>query len=358
MHVARAPVGPALRVDDFSYDLPEELIAQTPSLERDAARLLVLERSTGLVHHSRIRDLADWLDPGDLVVANNSRVIPARLVARKANTDGQVELLLLQRQADATWRALARPARRLRSGTRLILVPAAVDRGLDAELHVVSVDGGGLVTVAFGDEAVIPLDDYGTTPLPPHIREPLAEPDRYQTVFATVAGSVAAPTAGLHFTPHLLESIRARGIGWAEITRHIGLDTFRPVTAERVEEHQIHREWCSISDETAGAVAATKRSGCRVVALGTTAARALETLGNSWDQDAPKGQTTMTDLFIVPGYRWRLVDAMLTNFHTPRSTLIMMVSAFAGLDSIRRAYSEAISLRYRFFSFGDAMLIR
>jgi len=344
------------RVADFDYDLPAELIAQTPLPDRDGSRLLVVERATGRFTHAAMRGIGEWLEVGDLLVANNSRVLPARLVGRKCDTGGRVELLLLRPLDRTRWSALAKAARRLRAGSRL-RIPALSGAAMPAlEVEITAVGGDGLVELRFLEDDPR-LDDYGVAPLPPYIRERLTDPERYQTVYASVIGSAAAPTAGLHFTPRLVEDLRARGIGWAEVTLHVGLDTFRPVTVERVGEHRIHREWCTVPDETAHAIAAAREGGKRVVAVGTTAARTLETLGGDWDPAAPRRMTAMTDLFIVPGYRWRVVDAMLTNFHLPRSTLLMMVSSLAGVETIRRAYDEAIRHRYRFFSFGDAMLI-
>lgn len=347
----------SVRVADFDYDLPPELIAQAPLPERDASRLLVVDRATATLHHSAIGDLPTWLAPGDLIVANNSRVIPARLMARKADTGGRVELLMLRADPRGAWIALARPARRLRPGQRL-LVPPRADRDLPPlALEVDSIGEDGQVTLLIPTDRGFDLDGYGRLPLPPYIHAPLADPDRYQTIYATAPGSAAAPTAGLHVTPRLRERLRERGVGWAEVTLHIGLDTFRPVTSDVAEDHPIHREWCSVPDATARRVAATREHGGRIVALGTTAARTLETLGRRWDPARPAGIVEMTDLFILPGHRWRLVDALLTNFHLPRSTLLMMVSSFAGRELVLRAYREAVARRYRFYSFGDAMLI-
>ncbi|HET8524813.1 MAG TPA: tRNA preQ1(34) S-adenosylmethionine ribosyltransferase-isomerase QueA [Thermomicrobiales bacterium] len=348
-----------LLVTDFNYDLPPELIAQTPLLERDASRLLVLEKQSGLVHHTSIHDLPDWLRPGDLLVANNSRVLPARLHARKSGSGGRVEVLLLGQVSDGVWTALARPVRKLRIGTSLLIEPRP-GSGVDASrAEVCDIKGDGEIVIRFLDGADRHLDDFGEVPLPPYIHETLGDPDRYQTVYATITGSAAAPTAGLHITPALIERLVQNGVGWAEVTLHIGLDTFRPVTVERVADHHIHTEWCEVSDDVAARIAATKRGGGRVVAVGTTAARTLETLGGRWDWDLeqPKGFSGPTGLFIVPGYTWRIVDALLTNFHLPKSTLLMMVSALAGRDHILAAYEAAILERYRFFSFGDAMLI-
>ncbi len=347
-----------LSVDDFDYPLPPHLVAQTPVTPRDAGRLMVLGRFTGGIRHSRVRDLGSWLNPGDLLVANNSRVIPARLAARKAETGGRVEILLLRQREDGCWLALAKPSRRLRPGASLV-VPPRVGGGLpDVELSVVDAASDGQLVIAFVPPVPTRLADYGGVPLPPYITAPLGDPERYQTVYGSSAGSAAAPTAGLHFTPDLIEDLRRSGIGWAEVTLHVGLDTFRPMSVDRVRDHRIHREWCSVPEETARRVALTRQRGGRVVAVGTTAARTLETLGADWHAATPTGLTTMTELFVLPGYRWRVVDALLTNFHLPRSTLLMMVSAFAGRQPVLRAYAAAVAAGYRFFSFGDAMLIR
>jgi len=350
-------VDPELRVDEFDYDLPSELIAQTPLPERDAARLLVVDRASGALHHSTVRELASWLAPGDLVVANNSRVIPARVFARKVETGGRVELLLLRPEDGGAWTALAKPARRLRPGTRLVLLPQLGSDAPPTEVCALDVGTDGQVTIR-GIGPKTALEDYGSVPLPPYISGRLEDGERYQTVYGTRPGSAAAPTAGLHFTPTLMASLVDRGIRWAEVTLHVGLDTFRPVTSERVVERRIHREWCSVPASTAALAASTKQRGGRVVAIGTTTARTLEVFAARCGDGDPEGLTTMADLFIVPGYRWRMVDALLTNFHLPRSTLLMMVSAFAGTATIKRAYAEAIAAGYRFYSFGDAMLIR
>ncbi len=346
---------PGLRVDDFDYDLPTELIAQTPLAERDGARLLVLGRTTGAVDHRAIRDLPDVVRPGDLLVANNSRVLPGRLRATKPATGARVELLLLREREVGCWTALARPARKLLPGTALRLLPR---EGVDAPpVQVVVRERGTAGEVVVEIDAGVDLAHYGEPPLPPYISERLPDPERYQTVYASAMGSAAAPTAGLHVTAGLRSRLAERGVGWAEVTLHVGLDTFRPVSAETVGGHRIHREWCAVDDATARAVAATRAAGGRVVAVGTTAARTLETLGAAWDEGRPAGMVAETGLFIVPGYRWRLVDGLLTNFHLPRSTLLMMVSALAGREATAAAYRVAVAHRYRFFSFGDAMLV-
>jgi len=349
-----------LLVEAFDYQLPSDLIAQTPLLDRGASRLLVVDRQSGTLAHTAIRDLAEWLTPGDLLVANNSRVIPARLQGTRADTGGRVELLLLRQEQDGYWSALAKPSRRLRPGARIMLTPkTGFGTGLPAAAITIAERRlRGEVLVRFDDASQLTLERFGTVPLPPYISDALADEERYQTVYATEQGSAAAPTAGLHFTEELLSHLRTRGIDWAEVTLHVGLDTFRPVIVDRVADHVIHREWCSVGDDVAHRVAAAKRGGHRVVAVGTTAARALETLGRHWTSGALGGMSGLTDIFITPGFAWQVVDAMLTNFHLPKSSLIMMVSALAGLDLTRRAYAAAIAERYRFYSFGDAMLVR
>lgn len=340
-----------MRTADFDYDLPPELIAQTPLERRDASRLLVLDRKSGLVEHSSVDHLPDFLQPGDLLVANNSRVLAARLQTRKADTGGKVELLLLHPLADGSWESLAKPARRLKPGQRLM-----VD-GTGYWIDVAGRSDDGLVRLRLAPDLLQNLDRIGTVPLPPYIHERLEDPNRYQTVYSSQPGSAAAPTAGLHFTPALIEALRDRGIGWSEVTLDIGLDTFRPVAVDDVSEHRMHSETCRMDAETVEAIRVTKARGSRVIALGTTAARTLESAGRLWGNDDPFPFETATDIFITPGYEWSVVDGLFTNFHLPKSTLLMMVSALAGRERILTAYAEAIRERYRFFSFGDAMLI-
>jgi S-adenosylmethionine:tRNA ribosyltransferase-isomerase len=346
-----------LQTADFDYFLPTELIAQEPLSRRDDSRLLVLDRNSGEIHHSTFRSLAGWLAPGDLFVANNSQVIPARLRGVRLGTRGAVEVLLLRRRNDGTWSALAKPAKRLKRGDQVEFAPRTPGTS-EATAIVEENLGDGELLLRFGEQADERLEAYGELPIPPYIRSVPEDPTRYQTVYAAVPGSAAAPTAGMHFTPELIENLRRRGFGWGEVTLHVGLDTFRPVTADRVADHHIHQEWCDVSATTAEAIAACRSRGGRVVAVGTTVARTLETLGQNWRDDAPAGFSGFTKTFIVPGHRWTLVDALLTNFHLPRSTLLMLVSALAGKEAILDAYAEAIRHRYRFYSFGDAMLIR
>jgi S-adenosylmethionine:tRNA ribosyltransferase-isomerase len=283
-------------------------------------------------------------------------VIPARLFGVRLPHRGAVEVLLLRREGEV-WSALAKPAKRLRSGA-LLEFPAHVLGVAAAHATVEENRGEGEIRLRFENGADTRLEQYGVTPLPPYIVEQFADGERYQTIYGTAPGSAAAPTAGLHFTEALIERLRDKGVGWVEVTLHVGLDTFRPVNEERVIDHRIHREWCHVPVETAEAIAACRLGGGRVVAVGTTAARTLETLGRNWDDRQPRGFTGETDEFIIPGHQWRLVDSLLTNFHLPKSTLLMLVSALAGRDAILRAYAGAIAERYRFFSFGDAMLIR
>lgn len=342
-----------MKTDDFDYELPDRLIAQTPVEPRDASRLLVIDRASGRLLHRVFRDLPEYLRAGDLLVANDSRVIPARLHGRRAGTGGRVEALLLTRRQPNVWEALVRPGRRVRVGD--VLEFGRDGEALRAEVVGTTPAGGRLLRFAASPQD---LDRVGVTPLPPYIRAPLADPERYQTVYARERGSVAAPTAGLHFTPELMARVEALGASFVYTTLHIGLDTFRPVQEERVEEHAIHSEYCVLGPEVAARVNATKAAGGRVIAVGTTAVRTLETAAQgALDGEWVTPYAGQTCLYIYPGYRFRVVDAMVTNFHLPRSTLLMLVSAFAGRELILAAYREAVAQNYRFFSFGDATLI-
>lgn len=346
----------SLLVSEFDFTLPDDLIAQTPLEPRDASRLLCLDRRTGAIAHRMIRDLPDLLVPGDLLVANNSRVLPARLRGVRSGTGGKVEFLLLRNLGAHRWRSLARPARRLRAGERVELLDAGGALS-GVAVHVERPEGDGQIVLQIPQDVADALERFGEMPLPPYIHRRLQEQGRYQTTYASESGSAAAPTAGLHFTDELRARLTRRGVDWAEVTLHVGLDTFRPMQTERVLDHQIHTEWCTVSDDTARRIAETRERGGRVIAIGTTAARVLETLGQSWDQNHPAGLTRDTNIFIVPGHRWTLVDGLLTNFHLPKSTLMLLVSALGGRERILAAYTAAIEARYRFFSFGDAMLI-
>ncbi len=339
-----------MKTADFDYELPPELIAQTPAEPRDSSRLLVVHRESGTFEHRNFRDIVDYLQPGDLLVCNDSRVIPARLRGRKP-TGGRVEVFLLTRRGERTWQALVR-GKGLRPGARVHIEDASGQEVAIAT--IVREEAEGARTVEF-DRPITPLlPQVGEVPLPPYIHEPLRDPERYQTVYARVAGSVAAPTAGLHFTPELIARLEAMDVGFAFLTLHVGLGTFRPVQTEHVEEHRMHAEWGVLPAEVAERVQTARAAGGRCVAVGTTAVRVLETAAQGGELAPFSG---WTDLFITPGFRFRVVDAMITNFHLPRSTLLMLVSAFAGRELILRAYQEAIRLRYRFYSFGDAMML-
>jgi S-adenosylmethionine:tRNA ribosyltransferase-isomerase len=343
---------------DFDYDLPEELIAQTPIEPRDASRLLVLDRKTDAITHDQFRNIGRWLRPGDLLVANESRVLPARLWGRKA-TGGKIELLLLRERDERTWETLV-GGRGVRPGTTLVIAPPppATTPSVEAEVLDTLPHGGRLLRF---DQPIAPLlPALGAMPLPPYIHQPVADPERYQTVYSHTPGSAAAPTAGLHFTPRLLDELRAQGIGWATVTLHVGLDTFRPVQVDDPAQHTMHSEWFELGPATAAAINAAKAEKRRVVAVGTTTVRVLETAAQ-WaaraGHAALEPYTGNTDIFIYPPYTFRAVDALITNFHLPKSTLMMLVSAFASRDHILAAYAAAVRERYRFFSFGDAMLL-
>ncbi len=339
-----------MKTSDFDYDLPSELIAQEPIEPRDASRLLVLDRKNGSRRHLVFRDLPDYLKAGDLLVVNRSRVVPARLFAKKVPGGGKVELLLLERMDRNVWKVLV--------GGKGMQVGAQVqlENGVGGE--IIADLGGPQRVVAFERNIESDLQSFGHVPLPPYIHTTLADPERYQTVYARESGSSAAPTAGLHFTPSLLSLLKKEGIGIAEVTLHIGLDTFAPVNEEDPSKHKIHSEWCQISVEAAEAVNKTKRSGGRVVAVGTTSVRVLETAARlAVGSKAVMPFEGRTELFILPGFEFKVVDILLTNFHLPHSTLLMLVCAFAGRDLILESYREAITKHYRFYSFGDAMLI-
>lgn len=341
-----------MKTSDFDYALPEELIAQTPIEPRDASRLLVLDRASGTIRHRMFADIADFLLPGDVLVMNDSRVIPARLTGRKAATGGKVELLLLKKIDDGSWQALVKPAKRVRVGT---IMDISRNGSGGAEAQVIGEAEDGIKTVRF--QSGVPLPELGEIPLPPYIHARLADPERYQTVYAREKGSVAAPTAGLHFTPELLRSLEIKGVECLFVTLHVSLDTFRPVREENPLEHRLHSEYGVVTPEVAKTVNAAMKEGRRVVCVGTTTVRLLEQA--VWDSQP--GEVSpfagRVDIFILPGHRFGITGAMLTNFHLPRSTLLMLVSAFGGSDFIRRGYQAAIEQKYRFYSFGDAMLI-
>jgi S-adenosylmethionine:tRNA ribosyltransferase-isomerase len=347
-----------MKTSEFDYSLPQELIAQTPLEPRDSSRLMVIDRRRGSTAHRCFRDIVNYLRPGDLLVFNQSRVIPARLYARKP-TGGQVEILLLRQRKANVWEALC-GGRRIGVGTRMALLAAKDGAPAGPIAEVVETGERGARVLAFDRPALDLAREFGITPLPPYIHTPLSDAERYQTVYARSPGSAAAPTAGLHFTDRLLGQIREMGVESAFVTLHIGLDTFRPVTEERVEDHRIHTEFCRLSGRVAEAINRVKRDGHRVVAVGTTSLRVLESAARdvvgSEDQVA-RPFDGPTDLFIYPGHSFRVADALITNFHLPRSSLLMLVAAFAGKALLDRAYAEAIRERYRFYSFGDAMVI-
>ena len=343
------------RTSDFDYNLPPDLIAQTPMEPRDASRLLVLDRSTGTITHEQFRNIGRYLDAGDLLVVNESRVLPARLWGRKA-TGGKIEVLLLRRRDDRTWEVLV-GGRGVRPGSTLHF-HANAQTVLRAQVLDLLPSGGRLLQFERPVEPLLP--QLGAMPLPPYIHERLHDPERYQTVYSHTPGSAAAPTAGLHFTPELIQTLHEQGIGWATVTLHVGLDTFRPVQVDDAAEHKMHSEWFELGSATATAINETKQRGGRVVAVGTTTVRVLETAAQRAEQhgsDQLQPCAGDTDIFIYPPYQFRVVDALITNFHLPRSTLLMLVSALASRDQILHAYNDAVRERYRFFSFGDAMLI-
>jgi S-adenosylmethionine:tRNA ribosyltransferase-isomerase len=341
-----------LNTSDFDYDLPTKFIAQTPLEPRDSSRLLVISRKTGWVQeHAAFRDLSKFLHPGDLLVLNQTRVIPARLFARKIPTGGRVEILLLRKTKPRTWECLV-------GGKGLVVgKQVQVENGPVAE--IIKILSGARRLVGFSEPLETVLNDIGRMPLPPYIHEVLKKPERYQTVYSKEPGSAAAPTAGLHFTQDLLDQLQAQGVNLTSVTLHVGLDTFAPVMEDDPLEHEIHTEWCQVTSNALDIIKKTKKDGGRIIAVGTTSVRTLETLGSRMiDQDAGFVEFSgPTNLFILPGYKFKIVDAMITNFHLPRSTLIMLVSAFVGRENILAAYDIAKQENYRFYSFGDAMLI-
>lgn len=338
---------------DFDFDLPEELIAQTPLEKRDASRLLVVDKETGAFSDQHFDQIIDQLQPGDALVMNNTRVLPARLYGIKPETGGHVELLLLKNTKGDDWEVLAKPAKRLRVGAQISFGDGRLTATVVEEL-----DHGGRI-VRFGYEGIFleVLESLGEMPLPPYIHEKLADRERYQTVYAKENGSAAAPTAGLHFTEELLEQIAAKGVKLVYLTLHVGLGTFRPVSVDSLDDHEMHSEFYSLSEEAAQTLRQVKANGGRVIAVGTTSIRTLETIGSKF-QSQIQADSGWTNIFIKPGYDWKIVDAFSTNFHLPKSTLVMLVSAFAGRSLTLEAYEHAIAERYRFFSFGDAMFIK
>ena len=340
-----------MKTSDFFYDLPEELIAQDPLEDRTASRLLVLNRETGDIEHKIFSDVIDYLNVGDCLVINNTRVIPARLIGEKEGTGGKVEVLLLKRRANDVWETLVKPGKKLRPGARVTFG----DGRLKAEILEIAEEGNRLVRFYYEGIFEEILDSLGEMPLPPYITHKLEDKEMYQTVYAKYDGSAAAPTAGLHFTKELLSKIEEKGIKIASITLHVGLGTFRPVKVDDVNNHHMHTEWYEVNAEAADIINETKRNGGRVICVGTTSCRTIESVAD--ENGYMKAKTGETDIFIYPGYKFKVMDGLITNFHLPESTLVMLVSAFAGKENVLAAYETAVKERYRFFSFGDAMIL-
>ena len=339
-----------MKTSDFDFYLPEELIAQTPLERRDASRLLTLDKTTGAVGHHHFYDLPQFLRPGDCLVMNDSRVLPARLIGHRP-TGGVCEVLLLVDKGEGLWECLVRPGRKLKPGAQVIFGEGQLTATIEAEVE----DGKRLVRFHYQGIFLEILEQLGKMPLPPYIKAELQDQERYQTVYSKVVGSAAAPTAGLHFTPELLRQIREMGVKECYVTLHVGLGTFRPVKAEDIQDHEMHSEFCQISQETADIINETKRNGGRVICVGTTSCRTIESFAA--EDGTMTARSGWTNIFIYPGYKFKVLDALVTNFHLPQSTLIMLVSALAGREHVLAAYEEAVRERYRFFSFGDAMFI-
>ena len=340
-----------MKTSDFFYELPEELIAQDPLEDRTASRLLVLDRKTDKLEHKIFSDVIDYLNPGDCLVINNTRVIPARLIGEKEGTGGKVEILLLKRRENDIWESLVKPGKKLRQGARVTFG----DGRLKAEILEIAEEGNRLVKFYYEGIFEEILDSLGEMPLPPYITHKLEDKEMYQTVYAKFDGSAAAPTAGLHFTNELLEKIRHKGVRIASITLHVGLGTFRPVKVEDVNNHHMHTEWYEVNKEAADIINETKKNGGRVICVGTTSCRTIESVAD--ENGLMSAKTGETDIFIYPGYKFKVMDGLITNFHLPESTLVMLVSAFAGKERVLSAYETAVKERYRFFSFGDAMIL-
>lgn len=340
-----------MKKSDFYFDLPERLIAQHPLAQRDASRLLVLDRADGSVSHRQFRDLMEYVQPGDCMVFNNSRVIPARLMGHAVGHTTPIEVLLLTDKGDGLWECLTRPGKKTRAGVELTFG----DGLLTATVESVQPDGNRLIRFHYDGVFLEILDRLGVMPLPPYIKERLDDPERYQTVYARTPGSAAAPTAGLHFTPALLDALTQKGVRLAFVTLHVGLGTFRPVKEEELADHVMHAEYYSMDEQTAQCINETRAAGGKIWAVGTTASRTLETIAD--ERGHVRAQSGWTDIFIYPGYRFKVVDHLLTNFHLPESTLMMLISAFASREMVMEAYRQAIAAEYRFFSFGDAMLL-
>lgn len=340
-----------MKTSDFYFDLPQELIAQDPLEDRSSSRLLVLDRETGKTEHHVFKDVIDYLNPGDCLVVNNTKVIPARLFGSKEGTEAKIEILLLKRKENDVWETLVKPGKKAKPGSRI----SFGDGLLTGEVIDVVEDGNRLIKFTYDGIFEEILDQLGQMPLPPYITHQLKDKNRYQTVYAKHDGSAAAPTAGLHFTPELLEAIKAKGVNIAHVTLHVGLGTFRPVKVEDVTNHHMHSEFYIVEEDQAKLINETKQRGGKIVSVGTTSCRTLESATD--DQGILQAGSGWTDIFIYPGYKFKMIDRLITNFHLPESTLLMLVSALAGKDKIMAAYEEAVKERYRFFSFGDAMLI-
>lgn len=340
-----------MNLHDFYYELPQELIAQDPLPDRSGSRLLLLDRKTGETEHHIFRDIVDYLNPGDCLAVNNTKVIPARLIGSRAETGAKIEVLLLKRGEDDVWETLVKPGKKAKPGTKILFGGGL----LTGEVLEVIEDGNRKIRFQYEGIFEEILDQLGQMPLPPYITHQLKDKNRYQTVYAKHDGSAAAPTAGLHFTPELLRKIEEKGVFIAHVTLHVGLGTFRPVKVENILEHHMHSEFYMVEEEQARLINETKKQGGRVIAVGTTSCRTLESAAG--EDGILKAGSGWTDIFIYPGYEFRLTDGLITNFHLPESTLMMLVSALAGRDRIMNAYAEAVKERYRFFSFGDAMLI-
>lgn len=340
-----------MNVEEFDYDLPESLIAQTPLKDRDQSRLLVLGRNSGNIEHKHFKDVINYLETGDTLVLNDTRVMPARLFGLKEETGAKVEMLMLTRIENNDWEVLLKPAKRIKVGNKLSFGEGKIIAECIEELD----QGGRIMRLHYEGILEERLNELGEMPLPPYIKERLDDPDRYQTVYAKESGSAAAPTAGLHFTDELLDEIRAKGINIAFITLHVGLGTFRPVSVEDINDHEMHSEYYQMTQETANLLNQTKKEGHRIISVGTTSTRTLETIRRDYNEFV--AVSGWTDIFIYPGFTYKAIDGLITNFHLPKSTLVMLVSAFSSRENILNVYKEAVKLEYRFFSFGDAMLI-
>lgn len=341
-----------MNLHDFSYELPEELIAQDPLEDRSSSRLMLLDKETGAIEHKVFRDIIDYLDPGDCLVLNNTKVIPARLLGSREGTGAAIEVLLLKRRENDIWEVLVKPGKKAKPGTRIIFG----DGQLTAQVLEVVEDGNRLIQFAYEGVFEAVLDELGQMPLPPYITHKLQDRNRYQTVYAKYDGSAAAPTAGLHFTRELLDALEKKGVIIANVTLHVGLGTFRPVKVENILEHHMHSEMFIVTEEEAAKINGARAAGGRIICVGTTSLRTLESAAD--EQGIIHADSRETDIFIYPGYRFKAADCLITNFHLPESTLLMLVSALAGRDNILHAYETAVKEKYRFFSFGDAMFIR